>query len=307
MTKVVLAGASGFIGQNLYHYLVDKKFDIQKLSLRNSNWKININNEANVFVNLIGKAHDHNGLSSEQDFFYANYELTKEVFQAFLDSKACLFVHLSSIAALEEESYDRILDESKISNSKSPYGRSKRKAEEFLLNYELPEGKKVVIIRPTMVHGPNDKGNLTLLFKMVNKGIPYPLGNFDNERSFLGINNLCFVIENIILKQQQIQSDIYNLADDESISTLKIIKTMANSLNKKPKVLFLPTKFVVFIARIGDRIGLPLNSKRLKKMTSNLVVSNEKIKKALDIKSLPFTAQQGLEITIKSFVEIKQK
>jgi nucleoside-diphosphate-sugar epimerase len=301
--KILIAGASGFIGQNLSNYLIDKKFDVQELSLRTSNWNINIDNEVNIFINLIGKAHDHKGLASEQEFFYANYELTKEIFEVFLDSKASLFLHLSSIAALEEESYDGILDETKISNSKSPYGKSKRKAEEFLLNYKLPEGKKIVIIRPTMVHGPNDKGNLTLLFKMVNRGIPYPLGAFDNKRSFLGINNLCFVIEKIILKRQQILSDVYNLADDESLSTIQIIRTLGSISNKKAKILFLPRKFVVFLVGIGDFIRFPLNSKRLKKMTSNLVVSNQKIKTALDIEKMPFTAQEGLEITIKSFVK----
>jgi nucleoside-diphosphate-sugar epimerase len=303
MKKVILAGASGFIGQNLSKYLIDKGFDVQELSLRTANWKTNINSEINVFVNLVGKAHDHKGLASEQDFFYANYELTKNLFQVFLDSKATLFVQLSSIAAIEEEGYNGIIDESKTSNSKSFYGKSKRKAEEFLLNYKLPEEKKVVIVRPTMVHGPNDKGNLSLLFKIINKGIPYPLGAFDNERSFIGIYNLCFILEKIILNEKQMQSDFYNLADDESISTLQIIKTIASALNKKPKILFLPSKLVVFIARIGDWIGLPLNSKRLMKMTSNLVVANKKIKLALNIDKLPFTAQEGLEMTIKSFIK----
>ncbi len=302
MTNVTLAGASGFVGQNLFNYLIDKRFNVQQLSLRNSNWEIEVNNDTDAFINLVGKAHDHKGQATEEDFFYANYQLTKEIFQVFLDSKASLFIHLSSIAVLEEEGFDGILDENNLSNSKSYYGKSKKKSEEFLLNYKLPEGKKVVIIRPTMIHGPNDKGNLTLLFKIINKGIPYPLGAFKNKRSFLGIYNLCFVIESVILKQQEILSGVYNLADDEYLSTEQIIRSIGELSNKKVKILFIPRKIIFIIARIGDFLSFPLNSKRLNKMISNLLVSNKKIKSALKIEKLPLTAEEGLEVTIKSFL-----
>ena len=301
MDKILITGASGFVGSNLSSFFKDSNYRLEPLSLRNSDWKENIA-PADVFINLAGKAHDHNGEATEKDFFEANYELVKQLYNCFLNNSASLFIHISSIAALEEESAEGIISEEYIPNPKSHYGRSKRKAEEFLLGQMLPEGKKIVILRPTMIHGPGDKGNLKLLYKIINKGIPYPLGAFDNKRSFTGIDNLCFIIQKIIEKKDVIASGVYNVADDEPLSTLQIIKTIGRISHKKASVLKVPKFLINFFAKTGDVLKLPLNSKRLIKMTSSLIVSNADIKQAVAIEKFPLTAQDGLDKTIRSFI-----
>lgn len=301
MTKVLVTGASGFVGSNLSPYLTAQNYEVTPLSLRNSDWKDSIA-DTNVIVNLAGKAHDHKGEATESDFFYANYELTKQLFEGFVNSSASLFVHISSIAALEEENAAGIVTEEYRANPKSVYGRSKRQAEEFLLGRQLPEGKKIVILRPTMIHGPGDKGNLMLLYKIISKGIPYPLGAFDNKRSFIGIDNLCFVIDKIIENKATITSGAYNVADDDPLSTVQIIKTIGRLTNKKDAILKVPAAVIKLLAKTGDVLKLPLNSKRLVKMTSNLEVSNAVLKKEININKLPLTAQEGLDKTISSFI-----
>jgi nucleoside-diphosphate-sugar epimerase len=73
------------------------------------------------------------------------------------------------------------------------YGKSKLMAEEYILSQPLSVGKSYYILRPCMIHGPGNKGNLNLLYQIVQKGIPYPLAAFENKRSFLSIENLCFI------------------------------------------------------------------------------------------------------------------
>lgn len=295
--KTIITGASGFIGQNLSKYLENNGIEVEKLSLRNSHWKLNKN--ANAIIHLAGKAHDTKNTSEEKEYFKVNTELTKQLFDAFLVSDIQDFVYFSSVKAVAD-TLDTILMEEYIANPQTPYGKSKYQAEEYLLSKELPSGKRLFIIRPCMIHGEGNKGNLNLLYKIVEKGIPWFLASFENKRSFLSIDNLNFMVFEI-LKRKEISSGIYNFSDDEAISTNELIILISKSLNKKPKLWHWSANLMKKIAKLGDKLSLPLNSERLKKLTESYVVSNQKIKTALGVEKLPLTAQQGLEKTIKSF------
>jgi nucleoside-diphosphate-sugar epimerase len=98
---------------------------------------------------------------------------------------------------------------------------------------------------------------------------------------------------------------IYNLADDESLSTNELVKEIAKTLNLKPKLWEIPVSLIKSIAKFGDKLKLPLNTERLTKLTENYVVSNQKIKDALG-KELPISAREGLKKTIESFKSIKK-
>lgn len=301
--NVGIVGSTGFIGQYLSAGL-SKKFNIIEISLRNDDWRDQIS-KSEIIINLVGKAHDHKRTATEEDYYYTNLDLTKKLFREYEENQSKLFIQMSSIAAIEEIESDMALDESFKSNSISWYGKSKREAEIWLLNQKIKENKKLIILRPPMVHGPFDKGNLALLFNIIKKGIPYPLGKFKNERSFISIYNLQYFLEEIIEKEVQITSGIYHLADDETVSTKDIIEIISTILGKDPKILLIPKKMIIFCAKIGDILNLPLNTIKLKKMVSTLVVSNLKIKKELNIKSLPYSAKSGLAKTIQSFVKEK--
>ena len=296
MAKILILGSSGFIGQ---HALAMFTHAIG-ISLRDHGWR-NAFSSASVVLNLVGKAHDLEGTATEQDYYYANIELSKQIFKEFLKSPATLFIHVSSLAALEEFESSNQLKELDECHPVSWYGQSKRAAEEWLLSQQLPPDKKLIILRPPMVHGPGDKGNLGLLYKLISKGIPYPLSSFNNKRSFISVDNFSFFIQQILDNQERLDSGIYHIADDEPISTQEIINIIKKVTGKNVPNVYLPRFLVKGIARIGDVIPIPLNSKRLKKMTSDLLVSNAKIKKVLGIEKLPLTAKEGLEKTIKSF------
>lgn len=294
--KTVILGASGFIGQNL----LQSNDSTLALSLREPLWRAGLQ-DAEVIINLVGKAHDHDATATENDFYVANVDCAKLVFESFIASEAKLLIHISSIAALEEFEASVALKENDACRPVSWYGKSKLAAEVWLMQQELPVDKKLIILRPPMVHGPGDKGNLGLLYTFISKGIPYPLAAYNNSRSFISIDNLRYFVKLIILKHIQLDSGIYHVSDDEPVSTSSIIKLIKKVTGKNSMNLSLPKFLVNGLAKLGDYIPIPLNTKRLKKMTSDLLVSNQKIKTALRIEKLPLTAEEGLEITIKSF------
>ena len=302
MNKTLLFGSNGFLGSHLKEKLDGEVIGV---NIRQQNWQENIPGDANVFINCIGKAHDHKGTATEHDFYFANYELVKVIFEEFLKSNAQLFIHISSIAAVEENERTEVLTENSVANPQSYYGKSKNAAEEYLLKQTLPSGKKLFVLRPSMIHGEGDKGNLTLLYKIISKGIPYPLGAFQNSRTFISVDNVVFLMNEIIKKHKEMESGIYHITDDESLSTQKIIEIIGTAIVKKPLILSPPKFLINVLAKFGDMISLPINSKRLKKMTSNLIVSNHKIKTALKIDSLPITAEDGMKKTIESFKNSK--
>lgn len=299
--KIIITGSSGFVGQNLTKYLQEKKIgNILSLNLRE-----NLPTElepADAIIHLAGKAHDLKNASNPQEYFDVNYGKTKELFDLFLQSDIKDFIYFSSVKAVTD-TVDGILSEDVKGNPQTPYGQSKLQAEEYLLSKDLPTGKRVIILRPCMIHGPGNKGNLNLLYQVVKKGIPYPLGAFDNKRSFLSIDNLNFIICTIIISPD-FPSGVYNVADDIPLSTNELIKIISHASETRGRIWKLPTALINGLAKTGDILHLPLNSERLKKLTESYVVSNEKIKQTLKIKKLPISSEQGLLETIKSFSSV---
>lgn len=295
--KIIITGASGFVGQNLSKYLTDHGTEVCALSLRKKNW--HIDESVDAVIHLAGKAHDTSKTSDPESYFTINRDLTIDVFKQFLISQARDFIYFSSVKAAAD-TVSGILDENYEADPKTPYGQSKLEAESYLLKHKLPAEKRLFIIRPCMIHGPGNKGNLNLLYKVVEKGIPWPLASFDNQRSFLSIDNLNFLILEI-LQNAEVTSGIYNFADDQYLSTNNIVRIIANISGKSERLWKINTSVISSFAKIGDLVNLPINSERLKKLTESYMVSNMKIKAALKIDQLPVSAKEGIEKTIKSF------
>jgi nucleoside-diphosphate-sugar epimerase len=290
--EIFLTGSSGFVGKNFISFF--KKNNQFTLYKRGS--KINIKED--IVIHFAGKAHDLKNISSSKEYYDVNTELTKNIFDCFLKSKAKVFIMLSSVKAIAD-SIDGVLTENHIPNPKTHYGKSKLLAEQYIFSKKIPGDKRIYILRPCMIHGPENKGNLNLLFKFVLKGIPWPLGSFQNQRSYCSIENLLFVIKEL-MKNKMVPSGVYNVADDKPLSTNKIISLIANSQNKTQSIWNVPVNFIKFLALLGDKIPLPLNSERLKKLTESYIVSNSKIVQLID-KPLPVKSEEGMLKTFESF------
>lgn len=301
--KILILGAGGFVGSHLQKYLKNKGEDVVTASMRDVDWLRNIPSGIQTIIHCVGKAHELGAKSPEGEYHRVNVGLAQQSFQYFVDSQAEKFIFLSSVAAVEEKKVDGMLTETHIPHPTTIYGRTKLEAEKWLLAQKIPAGKKIIILRPALIYGEGDKGNLQLFYSLISKGIPYPLGAFHNQRSFLSIDNLSWVIDAIV-QRQNIASGIYNIVDDEPISTEDLVKIIAGVLGQKPKIWKVSPALIKGVARIGDVVGkLPLNSLRLAKLTSDYIVSNQKIKSELAIEKLPVKVKDGIAATIKSFAK----
>ncbi len=301
---ILITGSSGFVGKNLVRYL--NNFGCTTIGVSSLNGTRSDKEYENIFrqglvsgasavVHLAGKAHDLDFLTKKEDFYKINTEWTKVFFDLFLASKAEVFIFVSSVKAAADFIGDE-LTEDYVSNPATVYGKSKLLAEQYILSKNNQNGKRIYILRPCIIHGPGNKGNLNLLYQFVRKISIWPLGVFDNKRSLCSIDNLLFIIKEFI-DRNDIPSGVYNVADDCPISTNYLVSFMAKSLNRNVIIMFIPKFLIIFFSRIGDFVQLPLNSDRLTKLTQNYVVSNHKLKTALG-KDLPLKTEEGLIKTL---------
>lgn len=309
--NILMSGYRGFVGTNLMAY-TKNKWTVTGLTRHRSSsdkcpqtitWEELQQSplpDVAAVVHLAGKAHDMKNVSSPKDYFEANTYLTQQLFDRFLQSDARFFIYCSSVKAAADK-VSGVLTEDVEPKPLTPYGKSKQMAEAYLLQQLLPPDKHLYILRPCMIHGPGNKGNLNLLYGFVQKGIPYPLTAFENKRSFLSVENLCFVIDALLAADGRIPSGVYNLADDESLSTNDLVQIMEEVTGKNIRKLHINPSFIRSIARVGDFIRFPLNTDRLQKLTDSYEVSNAKIKQVLGLDKLPLDARSGLTATIRSF------
>lgn len=288
MAKVLITGFSGFIGS----YIISKNsiHDFVKLNLRTS--AANIPNDVFSVIHLAGKAHDFSDKGNLLDYYKVNTHLTKELFDSFLKSKASVFIYVSSVKAVADNNVSQ-LKEIDLPNPQTHYGKSKLLAEEYILSKVVPTGKRVYILRPGMVYGPGNKGNIGLLLKFVKLGLPWPLGCYHNKRSFCHVANLAFVI-NEIIRADNFCPGIYNVVDNDSISTNELVQVLGVSNNKKVTILCIPKRVIVLFTRIGDFLNLPFNTDRLNKLTDNFTVNTDKLMRELNNK-LPVSLIEGLK------------
>jgi nucleoside-diphosphate-sugar epimerase len=325
MMKILITGVHGFVGTNLVMALKAEN-EIYGLDIispekegveKTYSWEDMDNNaipSVDAIIHLAGKAHDTKNQSKADVYFKVNTELTKKMYHYFLAHESIKkFIFFSSVKAATDRVEGEFVDENVEPKPVGPYGESKIKAEEYIMRFldgarndnastgSATVGKQTYILRPCMIHGPGNKGNLNLLYGVVKKEIPWPLGAFENKRTFTSIDNLCYIINGLLTKD--VESGIYNINDDEALSTNELVETICEAMGKKAHIWRIPRGLMEGVAKLGGLLHLPLNPERLQKLTENYVSSNAKIKRALGIEHLPVRAKDGLIKTIKSFVE----
>jgi len=323
--NILITGIHGFVGSNLVvalknHYVLygldivtpEKEGVVKTFAwkdIETTSFPMQRLPRFDAIIHLAGKAHDTKNQSASQIYFDINMGLTQKIFDFFLESSAKKFIFFSSVKAAADSVVGDMLTEDVIPTPVGPYGESKIAAEEYILDklrnehgelkVAMQRDKQVYILRPCMIHGPGNKGNLNLLYNVVKKGIPWPLGDFENKRSFTSIDNLCYVVEGLLTKD--VASGIYHMGDDEALSTNELIALMCEAMGKEPHIWKMNRKMMEGCAGLGTLLHLPLNTERLRKLTENYVVSNEKIKSALGIDRMPVRAADGIMKTIRSF------
>ena len=284
--KFLITGAYGFVGTNLCKYLAEKGHECHALDIPAAKrdgvpyvsfytWdELDKLPVVDAVVHLAGKAHDLKKVASEQSYFDINVGLTEKIFAA---AKTTRFIYFSS---------------SKADANGNAYGRSKLAAEQFL-------NGRAIVLRPAMIHGPGNKGNLNLLWGIARRGLPWPLAAFENKRSFTSIANICAAVEALC---ERGENGIYPIADDEMISTNRLIELIAETCGKRAKLWRVPKGVMRMVAKIGDVLHLPLNTERIVKLTEDSFVNNSHLKSQLGWNRMPIRAEEGLRRTLRSFL-----
>ena len=297
--RILVTGANGFVGTNLRRYMAEKGHQCLKLDVSNADYGWDgLENipwgEIDAVVHLAGKAHDLKKVVSEQSYFDVNVGLTQKIWRALVEGMksgdqtrklSVRFIYFSS---------------SKAAADGNAYGRSKLAAEQFLQSEQANNPNiRAIILRPAMIHGPGNKGNLNLLWGIARRGLPWPLAAFENRRSFTSIANICAAVEALC---ERGENGIYPIADDEMLSTNRLIELIAETCGKKAKLWRIPKALMRVAAKLGDTLHLPLNTERIEKLTEDSFVDNSCLKRLLGWERMPIRAEEGMRRTLESFL-----
>ena len=282
--KVLLTGHTGFLGSYLKRVLLDRGIEVVGLGRgAGSDWHFDLGSGVNDFprgneavdlvVHAAGWAHRVPKTETEkQAFFDVNFEGTKRLLKALKDSgnipKQFLFV--STIAVYGEPMDSKICVPPYPNNEEidqlelTPYGLSKWKAEQVVIEWCRNEGVNALIWRLPLIVGENAPGNLGAMEKAIRKGYYFRIGNsYNRMRFYVKIED----IANDILKLTGEESGLYNMISGQK-SYGEFEDEIAAKYNRKVRTI--PIWLVKIIARFGDFIpGFPLNSYRLNKLISN--------------------------------------
>ncbi|MCU7835157.1 MAG: SDR family oxidoreductase [gamma proteobacterium symbiont of Taylorina sp.] len=273
MSKILITGSSGFIGQFLADELHKNKHNIV-YTYRNSGNKV-ISTEENAFsigdinastqwqfaltdvdivIHLAARVHVMQETHADPLTVFrevntlGSMRLAKQAVEAGVKR----FIYLSTIKVNGERTSKTPFYADDQPNPREPYAVSKFEAEQQLLALGQKTGLDVVIIRPPLVYGPEVKGNFSRLIKLVDKSIPLPLAGIQNARSLVNIQNLCSLIQ-VCLSHPKAVGEVFLVSDAHDLSTSELFEKIAQALGKKSRLYYLPGGFLKFLTALAGR------------------------------------------------------
>jgi nucleoside-diphosphate-sugar epimerase len=255
--KIFVTGGSGFIGYNLYlalkanHYKAifssracvpnNSQFVIAPELGSNASW-YQLLEDVDTVVHLAARAHILRKNTAKDCFVHfqkTNVEGTARLAEEALAAKVKKIIFLSSIGAVAEKT-EEVLKPEMQCRPTSLYGQSKLAAEKKLKKIAAGSDMSVIVIRPPLVYGPRNPGNMARLLKIVDYGVPLFLSALDsNRRSFVGISNLIDLIL-LCLEHPAAANQTFHVSDDEDISTAELLRRMGKALGKPVRNIPIP-------------------------------------------------------------------
>ncbi|MFM7904379.1 MAG: NAD-dependent epimerase/dehydratase family protein [Microcystis sp.] len=257
-----------------------------------------------IVIHLAARAHIINETipNPEAEFIKVNTQGTANLVQQSIQAGVKHFIFISSIGAMTTQS-DRILTENSPCHPDSPYGRSKLQAEQALIELAKDSNMTWTILRPTLVYGSGNPGNMDRLMKLIKQGLPLPFGAIKNRRSFVFVGNLVAAIITC-LDHPNAANQIFLISDNQAVSTPQLIRLIAQQIQQPCQLLPVPTTLLRFLGYLGDRVesitgkNFPFNTYNIDRLLGSLAVDSSYIQKTLDWQP-PFTLEQGLAETIQ--------
>lgn len=308
--KILLTGITGFVGAALAQHL--KAFpqfalyptfrcshpDYPQATVvgsidRHTDWTTALQGIDTV-IHLAARAHQikDTAPNPEQAFYEVNTAGTANLVQQSIEAGVKHFIFISSIGAMATLS-DDVLTADSPCRPDTPYGLSKLAAEQALIQQTQGTGMTYTIIRPPLVYGPGNPGNMARLIKLVNTGLPLPLGAIHNRRSLVALPNLVDLITTC-LTHPAAANQTFLVSDNEDLSTTDLLKRLAKALNKPARLIPVPMPLLQATAQI---LGKPALAQRL---CGSLQVDIRKTQRMLNW-TPPYTVDEGLQATADWF------
>jgi nucleoside-diphosphate-sugar epimerase len=226
-----------------------------------------------VVIHLAGRAHIiQDRAKALSDYRRVNLEGTENLARQAAHHQVRRMVFVSSVKVNGEQTHGRAFTEDDPPKPEDPYGITKWEAEQALAEVVADTGLEVSILRPPLVHGPGVKGNLLRLLDAIRQGRTFPLGSVHNQRSLLGLGNLCSALN---LAAVHPKTGTYLLADNETISSPELVRLLAGYMNRKVSMFAVPVPLMELAAKFINRQA------EFQRLTGSLEVSSDRIHKEL--------------------------
>ena len=313
--KVLVTGATGFVGTALVSRLVDSgRFGVRAAVRRESGELLAVVEQVvagnltpntdwqqalvgvDAVVHLAARVHVMNDTAADplSAFRQVNVAGTERLARMAATKGVKRFVYISSVK-VNGESCEKPFTEQSIPAPEDPYGVSKWETEQILHRVAEETGLEVVILRPPLVYGPGVKANFLSLFKIVDRGIPLPLAGINNQRSLIYLENLVDAIIKCI-EHPNAANQTFLLSDGQDVSTPELIRMIASAMGKKPRLAPCPPVVLKFLGKLTGK------SLEVKRLIGSLQIDNSKIKKVLNWQR-PFTMEEGIAETVKWYLK----
>ncbi|RYW41963.1 NAD-dependent epimerase/dehydratase family protein, partial [Legionella pneumophila] len=310
MAKILITGATGFIGRSLVPALLSEGHDVRCAVLQldstlqaeqivinnlevHTDWTDALRN-VEIVIHLAARVHimKEYATSSLDEYCKINSIATKNFVEQAVQNNVKRFIFLSTIKVHGEFSQNNLpFSEDCRTQPEDPYAKSKLYAEQFIQEICQNARMEFVILRPPLVYGPYVKANFLRILQLVDKKWPLPFGSIYNKRTFIYIDNLVSAISAVV-SEPSAANQVYLVADDCSWSLTQLVQTLSRKMNTKLFLIPIPVQILIFLFKL---CGLKNINTRL---FSSLEVSNEKIKSQLGW-TPPVSSIDGLEKTVK--------
>jgi nucleoside-diphosphate-sugar epimerase len=185
---------------------------------------------------------------------------------------------------------------------RSAYGQSKKAAEDAVKGELQSTSTDWCILRPTLVYGPGNPGNMDRLFRLIETGLPLPFGSIRNRRNFLYVGNLVSAIGKCLFEPAA-RHKTFSLSDGDPVSTPELVRSIADCKSRKIRLVPVPVPLLEAFALLGDVAGavfrrsIGWDSYSVQRLCGSLTVESLEIQEVLGWNP-PFSFKQGLKLTL---------
>jgi len=249
-SRILVTGAAGFIGQSLVAHLRRGGRDVLPVT-RDMVARMT---DVDAVVHLAARAHVVADKAADplEEFRRVNVMETERLADAAVRGGVRRFVLVSSIGVLGNDSGGRAFTAGDPPHPSEPYAVSKWEAEQRLLERVAGTAIEAVIVRPPLVYGPGVKGNFLRLLRLVNSGLPLPFAGLEARRSFVGLQNLCGLLEACI-DHPAAAGRVLLAADGEDVTLPELLDAIARGLGRPARLFKVPWLLVESFASMAGR------------------------------------------------------